>query len=195
MTNRDREEGTAETTWISAPTMRSADFTVQSAETTSQPVEPTAASAWSSSPLGNPGGYEGLQGPPPDYYSVHPATSATAMTSVGKGPMAATLIGALSAGAALGVVVFAYVSLDEPHSVAVAPGAVASKTTPAKIPAFAPAANTPAPPAAAPDNGPSTAAPAPVIAPISSPAPAVYPHPPAVQPGPPPPPPPADLPP
>jgi hypothetical protein len=182
--------------------MRSSDLPIRSPETASEPAEPTAASAWSSSPLGNPADHNYDPAVPSDY-QLHPLASTSLSGLAGKRHLAGPLIGAISAGAVFGVVLFAYVSMDDAQSVAVAPGAVTAKSTPAKAPAVAPVANTPAPAATpAPDAGPATAtipaAPAPVFAaPVSGPPPAVDAGPPpAPEAGPPPqdspPPPPAD---
>ncbi len=160
--------------------------------------ECTVASAWSSSPLGDPAGdaaYSDAAGFVDDGYDFapDPTTSARKPRFNSKGVLAGSLIAAVGLSAALGMTLFG--NSNQPRPVSVASGVTAA-------PVAAPAA-APAPAPTPPNNGAAPAsvvalpadipAPAPAVTPpvnIPAPAPVVTPPPdngpPPADPGPPP---------
>jgi hypothetical protein len=128
--------------------------------------ELTIASAWSSSPLGDPGdeaGYPDDAGYSPYRYDFppDPITPPAKLKSISKGALVGGLVGTIGVGAALGMALFG--NWTQPRPVSVVPGSTG-------VPAAVPAAGTPAPVINPPDNGP---APAPLVtAPANGPAPA-----------------------
>jgi hypothetical protein len=128
-----------------AATLASSDFTV--------------ASAWSSSPLGDPDA-DTVDPAVHHYYPGDPITPATPRKWLSSGPVAMGLVGALSAGAVLGLFNFGYNKPSQPPPVAVTPGVIAQPAAPASPAALPPVTNAPAstPVNTAPDIGPTSAA-------------------------------------
>ena len=141
----------------------------------------TVASAWSSSPLGEPAADAAETecfGDYPGYLFDDPGTPATSSKSVVKTAVAAGVIGTVGVGAALGIVLFG--TSARPHAVTVAAGGTGVSSAVPAIPVPAQPVNPPdsgpAPAVVLPDNDPAPAAvvnPAPVIAqPVELPPPA-----------------------
>lgn len=139
------------------------------------PSDDTIASAWSSSPLGDPAA--DINRPTVSHYDVQqPVGAPASMWSRSKTPLIVALIGALGAGAALGAVLLDDTSSpSHPQTTAVVPGAIVrSAAAPAMV---APDLNAAVPPGA--DGLPPAVDPAPASAPPAL-SPAVDSGPPAI---------------
>jgi hypothetical protein len=157
----------------------------------------TAASAWSSSPLGDPADraeYHPYRYNFPPDFPPDPGAAAGGLKSISKATLVAGLVGTIGIGAALGMAVFVYTNSTQARPLTVVPG---STGVPAAIPA-AGAPNIGSIPAQAvtpPDNGSAPAqavtlpdnggAPAQVVSPPNIGPPPADPGPPAADPGPP----------
>ncbi len=111
-------------------------------------------------PDARPVAYAYSDPPEPGLYPEPPAAVQAKALPIGKGALAAILLGTIAVGAALGFAVFDYAG-SQPRPAVVAP----SNGLPVAVPAPAPA------PPAAPDPGPVVAAPAPAPAPPAAPDP------------------------
>ena len=81
----------------------------------------TAASAWSSSPLGDPA--DGAEYHPYRYnFPPDPITSAARPKSISKATLAAGLVGTIGVGAALGMAIFVYTDSSQVRPLTVVPG-------------------------------------------------------------------------
>jgi hypothetical protein len=133
-----------------------ADYTIASADYTTRSADPTIASAWASSPLGDPRADDGYLSCPSDFPS-HPIAPAAKRWQLGKNAVvAAAVVAAIgAAAAAVGLAMVTTTGSNQPKPAVVAPGAAAVPATPPAAPVPPPATVAPASPpmVTPPDNG------------------------------------------
>jgi len=119
-------------------------------------AHPTTASAWVSSPLGDPAA--GVR-QPFDPGLPAPRIQQATKAPVATGAVVAAFLVAIGAGAALGMAILVYTSPGQPNPTVVVPGSGAGRITPGPPAAVPPAAGTPpdSGPASVPDSGPADA--------------------------------------